>query len=176
MQTSPGGYIGATAFGRFEGPLSLPKTLLPKALKGHHKPGMAGGIPPRQTNVKVTSSSRKEHATVDRRQRPRKSLPLLCLHFHRIHQVHELWQAISDLDRLPVPEILREYSGLGPIQIPAAFNGDDGVGARGHTRQAEAPVKIALVTAKAIVIRVRIFGYQNDHGSGNAFPSSLGEA
>src|SRR5664279_3346586 len=73
-------------------------------------------------------------------------------------------------------QICRENGWLRPIQIPTVFNGNDGVPAGNHIRQAETSIKIALVPPKAIVICSWILRHQHNHRAGSPFASALREA
>ena len=76
---------------------------------------------------------------------------------------------------LSVLGVVFDYAGTGPIEIPAVFDGDDGVRAGNHAAQEETSVLVALIAAKQFAIGFRILGYEHDHCSGGSFSGAPGK-
>src|SRR5580700_2076106 len=101
---------------------------------------------------------------------------LARLHLHGIWHVHGTLGAAGNSYDLPVFGIVCDYTGAGPIEVPAIFDSDDGIGTGNDAAQAETSILIALVSAEQVAMRLRIFGYQHYHCPGCGLACALGES
>ena len=53
--------------------------------------------------------------------------------------------------------VVGDYAGAGPVQVPAVFDGYDGVGSGNYAAQEEGSVLIALIAAEEFAIIFGIF-------------------
>src|SRR5580700_1153618 len=88
---------------------------------------------------------------------------LARLHLHGIWHVHGTLGAAGNSYDLPVFGIVCDYTGAGPIEVPAIFDGDDGIGTGNDATQAETSILIALVAAEKVAMRFWIFRHQDHH-------------
>ena len=101
---------------------------------------------------------------------------LLGLYFDRVGQLHGSFRPAPNRYGLSVLGVLCEDRRFSPVQVPTIFNGDDGIRARDHSREAEGPVLIALVAAKEFTVRFRVFRHQNYHRTGDRLAGLFGDA
>ena len=75
----------------------------------------------------------------------------------------------ADLNDASVARVRGNYGGLGPIEIPSVFDGQNRVRTRNHIEQTEGAVEVALIAAEKVAVVLQIFRDQDDHGSGEGF-------
>jgi len=83
---------------------------------------------------------------------------------------------VGDGDFFAVRGVAGDDVGLGPVEVPAIFNGDGSVRAGDDSGEGEAAVEIALVAAEEFAVRFGMGGDQDDHGSGKGLAVALDEA
>src|SRR5215469_10348967 len=81
-----------------------------------------------------------------------------------------------EIDRLAGGEITKEDCGVGPLEVPAVFDGEEGIAAWKKRRHGERAVGIALVAVVERHVVAGILGNEKNHSASYRLSVFQGEA
>src|SRR5215470_2726989 len=77
----------------------------------------------------------------------------------------------GDGDVLAMFDVAGEHIRLQPWGAPRVFYGNDSVGSGNDAAKREAPIEIGLISAKELLMHLRIFRNENHHDASGALIS-----